>query len=119
MKIMQEITVWKDIVRQPNHVYLMDGDKIVAYSKWGKEPAETLRTPLRINRRGRKFVEVKDNPWKFKITVEKPTGRTWEVAGSKGGTYTVTEDAGTWSCTCSGFTFRGRCRHVTEIQTTV
>jgi hypothetical protein len=116
MKIVQEVTVWKDVARQPNHVYLMDGDKAHAYSKWGEGVAEYFKTPLRLDRRGRKFVEVKDNPWKFKVTVEKPTGRTWEVAGSKGGTYTVTEDAGTWSCTCSGFTFRGRCRHVVETQ---
>lgn len=114
MKVVQETTVWKDVGRQPNHVYLMDGDRAYAYSKWGEGPAEYFSKPLRMDRRGRKFVEV-PNRWGFKVVVNKPEGRTWEVKGSKGDNYTVTELDGKWSCTCSGFTFRGRCRHATEI----
>lgn len=118
MKVLQETTVWKDIAyRQPNHVYLMDGDRIYAYSKWGEGEPVYLKTPLRIDRRGRKFVAVPDR-WGFRADVreEPSTARTWEVLGSRGDAYTVTEDRGNWSCTCSGFTFRGRCRHVTELQ---
>ena len=127
MKIVQEITVWKDITyRQPNHVYLMDGDKVYAYSKWGQGPAEYMRTPLRIARRGRKFVEVKNNPWNFDLNLvtaqeepEKPQGQVWTVAGSKGNKYFVNLSVGQWSCTCPGFGFRGKCRHVTETAETV
>jgi hypothetical protein len=127
MKIVQETTVWKDITyRQPNHVYLMDGDKVYAYSKWGQGPAEYMRTPLRIDRRGRKFVEVKNNPWNFDLNLvtaqeepEKPQGQVWTVAGSKGNKYFVNLSVGQWSCTCPGFGFRGKCRHVTETAETV
>lgn len=123
MKIVEEVTVWKEISRQPNHVYLMDGDKVYAYSKWGQETPHYMKTPLRIDRRGRKFVEVKNNKWKFDLTIraeaevtEQPKGQTWTVSGSKGNTYIVSFDAGHWSCTCPGHGFRGRCRHVDELK---
>lgn len=38
--------------------------------------------------------------------------KTWEVAGSKGNTYVVTERAGQRSCDCPGFTFRKMCKHI-------
>lgn len=39
-----------------------------------------------------------------------------EVAGSKGAKYIVTVDDGTAvSCTCPGYTFRGKCRHLAEV----
>jgi hypothetical protein len=127
MKIVQETTVWKGIeYRQPNHVYLMDGDKVYAYSKWGKGRPEYMKNPLRIDRRGRKFVEVKKNIWGFDLTIGpekqeevKPQGQVWTVAGSKGNQYFVNLSAGHWSCTCPGFGFRQKCRHVAEIAKTV
>jgi len=38
------------------------------------------------------------------------------VQGSKGDVYRVTELRGEWSCTCSGFKFRGDCRHIKGVQ---
>tara|TARA_B100001094_G_scaffold243947_1_gene240094 strand:+ start:519 stop:836 length:318 start_codon:yes stop_codon:yes gene_type:complete len=38
--------------------------------------------------------------------------RTYEVQGSKGNTYTVTQDRDTWTCTCPGFGWRRKCKHV-------
>lgn len=126
LKIMEEITEWKGIeYRAPNHVYLMDGDKVYGYSKWGREKPQYMKTFLRIDRRGRKFVEVKTNKWKFDLTISteapvesKPQGQVWTVQGSKGNAYTVNLDQGRWSCTCPGHGFRGRCRHVDEIRDT-
>ena len=42
--------------------------------------------------------------------------RTYEVQGSKGNTYTVVDNKGTWTCTCPGFGFRRKCRHITEVK---
>jgi len=37
------------------------------------------------------------------------------VLSSKGDkTYSVEYKNGTWSCTCTGFSYRKRCRHITE-----
>ena len=41
---------------------------------------------------------------------------TYEAQGSKGDTYMVTNDRGNWTCTCAGFGFRRRCRHISEIK---
>jgi hypothetical protein len=125
LKIVEEVTEWAVEYRQPNHVYLMDGDKSLAYVPWGKGQPVYFRTFQRIDRRGRKFVEVKKNPWKFDMSIKieeeesKPTGQTWTVDGSKGARYTVSLDSGRWSCTCPGHGFRGQCRHVTEKQAEV
>ena len=123
VKIVQEVTVWKVPYRQPNHVYLMSGDRVLAMSRWGTEKPEYFPTPNRINRGGRKFVELKKNPWRFDLSARPdldeaaspPAGETWEVLGSKGNRYTVSRDSGRWSCTCPGHGFRGRCRHVDEV----
>jgi hypothetical protein len=44
-----------------------------------------------------------------------PTHR-WTVQGSKGQTYTVQEFGGSWRCTCPGYQYRRKCRHITEKQ---
>ena len=123
LKIVQEVTDWKVPYRQPNHVYLMSGDRILAMSRWGEAKPEYFANPNRINRRGRRFVELKKNPWRFDLSTkpdldqepERPQQLTWEVEGSKGNRYTVSRDSGRWSCTCPGHGFRGRCRHVDEV----
>ena len=40
-----------------------------------------------------------------------------EVKGSKGNTYKVTKQRDKWKCECSGFQFRGKCKHITNLQT--
>lgn len=125
LKIMEEVTAWDVEYPQPNHVYLMDGDKVYAYSKWGKEAPQYMKTFLRIDLRRRKFVEAKKNRWKFKFPVSvdqeeqvtsQPLGQIWQVAGSKGNVYTVNLHNGQWTCTCPGHQFRRQCRHVEELK---
>lgn len=108
MQAVREVTQWAVEYRQPNHTYLLDGDKIIAYMKWSQGPAEYLRTPLKLDRRGRKFEQLKNNP--FEIKTE---STLIEFKGSKGNSYFVDPEAQT--CTCPGFTFRGACKHVKEL----
>jgi hypothetical protein len=116
MKWFAETTEFAGAVA-PNHVYLLDDSKtkMFAYVKFGKGKPEVFSKPIRIDTRGRKFVV---NQLQFKIDVEPevPEGRVIEVAGSKGNVYKVTELNGNYSCTCSGFKFRGDCRHTKEVQ---
>lgn len=123
IKILQEVTEWSGIDPAPNHVYLMTGDKAWAYVPWGRGRPVYFKTFQRIDRRGRKFQEVKGNPWKFdlgRVPADsgevKPQGQTWTVTGSKGSIYTVTLESGRWGCSCPGHGFRGRCRHVDEFR---
>ena len=47
---------------------------------------------------------------------QSPDVHTYEVQGSTGNTYTVTQDGDTWTCTCPGFGWRRKCRHITEVK---
>jgi hypothetical protein len=108
MEAVREVTVWTGVdYRAPNHDYLLDGDKIIAYRKWGVGDVITLKSPLKIDRRGRKFEKLKSNP--FETPVNAAENALIEVQGSKGAVYYVDPDAAT--CTCPGYTFRGKCRH--------
>ena len=40
--------------------------------------------------------------------------KIFEVEGSKGNMYTVKCNDGEWTCTCPGYGFRRRCRHINE-----
>jgi hypothetical protein len=115
MKTLLETTEWADGANI-NHVYFMDDSrsKMFAYVKFGQGEPVRFKNPIRIDIRGRKFKDV-DNIWKFNLREEEPEGRTWEVKGSRGDVYRVLELNGNLSCTCSGFKFRGDCRHVKEL----
>jgi len=107
MEALRETTVWDGVARQPNHVYLFDGSKAVAYIKWGEGEPYYFKTPMNIDRRGRKFVAADKKMFK---AVTK--SNLIEIKGSKGNVYYVDPEAKT--CTCSGFQFRGQCRHLAE-----
>ena len=115
MKWFAETTEYADAIE--NGVYLLDDSKskMYAFRSPVTNSIKTFKNPIRIDVRGRKF---KVNSVQFDTTVSEPEpeGRVWTVAGTKGNTYQVTEVRGNWSCTCSGFRFRGDCRHVKELR---
>ena len=107
MQAIQEVTDWSSDI--PNHIYLLDGTNLVAYIRSGTKNPFYFGQPIKgFDKRGRKFVEVKPNPFNTKAR-----SNLVEVKGSKGDTYYVDPDAKT--CTCSGFTFRGNCKHIKVI----
>jgi len=110
MKWYSETTAYTDSM--PNGTYLLNDSKtkLYAYVSPGSGTPKQFKNPIKIDTRGRKFVE---SSTQYKIvTQEESEGRVWEVAGSKGNVYKVTEANGYLSCTCSGFRFRGDCKHV-------
>ncbi len=108
MEALREVTEWKDVKRQPNHIYLFDGQKAVAYIKFGEGAPEYFKKPMSIDKRGRKFVKADSKL--FKVKVE---SQLIEVKGSKGNSYWIDPEAKT--CPCPGFTFRGASKHITEV----
>ena len=111
MKWFAETTDYKDSV--PNGIYLLDDAKVkmYAFKAKGTGDIKVFKNPIKIETRGRKFVV---NPVQFETTLKEPEpeGRVFEVKGSKGDVYKVTELNGNLSCSCSGFRFRGDCKHV-------
>jgi hypothetical protein len=124
MEALKEVTVWNTEF-QANHTYLLDKDKVIAYIKFHKgEPI--WGTPMKFDKRYRKFEKAplalfESSPnWKnlLKGFVETAPALPFikKVQGSKPNTwYEVNTDEKT--CTCPGFTFRGTCKHVNEIET--
>lgn len=109
MEAVREITVWEGLeYRSPNHDYLLDGDKIVAYRPWGTGEIRQLSGKIKIDRRGRKFEKLEPNPFSAPSNAAENAVR--EVKGSKGQTYYVNIEEK--SCSCPGYTFRGNCKHI-------
>jgi hypothetical protein len=108
MQALKETTDWGK-ASAPNHTYLLDGTNLVAYIKQGDTSPFYFKNPIKnFDKRGRKFVEVKPNPFK-----DKKKATTIEVQGSKGQIYHVDPEAKT--CTCPGFSFRGNCKHLETV----
>lgn len=42
-------------------------------------------------------------------------GVVWPIVGSKGNKYEVEMHETGFSCTCTGFTMHGRCKHITAV----
>lgn len=111
MEAVRETTIWDVEYRQPNHDYLLDGDKVLAIRPWGTGEIKYLSGKIKLDRRGRKFEPLVPNPFKTSKDIQ-PVKTYKEVKGSKGAVYRVDLEAGT--CTCPGFTFRGNCKHLVD-----
>ena len=113
MKWFAETTQYNDAIA--NGVYLLDDakSKMYAFRPPGGD-IKVFKNFIRIDVRGRKFA-VNPEQWRTDLREPEPEGRSWTVKGSKGDEYRVTELDGNYSCTCSGFRFRGQCRHITEL----
>lgn len=117
MKYYQEVTDWGNTNAQ-NHIYYLNDEKsfMVGYIKQGTKDLFKFKQPIRIDVRGRKFIEVKDkNPEADSVYFgkkEEPQKDTIAVEGSNGKKYYVTKVGNKYSCTCPGFMFRHKCKHV-------
>jgi hypothetical protein len=111
LKFFRETTAWA----VPNHVYLLSTDKskMYGYIRRGTEVAETFKKPYRFDARGRSFVEVKELG---EIDLDLVKSEKWEFTGSKGDSYIVERLDGVLRCSCPGFTFRGDCKHVKQVE---
>ena len=116
MKVLKEVTKWDVDYRQPNHTYLLDGDKIVAYKPWsGMEVRVSKTRKAKLDQRYRKFEEFKyvEADWPG-VNVSTTGPAVKQVQGSKGQTYFVNTEERT--CTCPGYKFRGACKHIQQVQ---
>lgn len=75
----------------------------IAGSTWIPVPSDTTRDTL-----SRYMV------WEAPQANLTQSIREWSVTGSKGATYRVIERDGQWACSCPGYGYRRKCRHVEE-----
>lgn len=112
MILAREITKWDVEYRQPNHTYLMSEnmEKIYGYFMWNNpKDFKMFKQPLRFDTRYRKFKVLKRNMY-FKG--QEPTHQIWEVKGTKDHVYTVEKSDNGWYCSCIGFKYHGKCKHI-------
>ena len=66
LEVLKEVTEWAVDYRQPNHVYLISGERVVAYQKWGEGDPIYFDRKSKLDKRGRKFLKIslKDSPFK-------------------------------------------------------
>lgn len=121
MKYLQEVTVWNTAYTVPNHTYYLTDDKrkAVGYIKVGTKKLIKFSKPMSFDTKGRKFVVLpkkgESDEVYFPKKAEVQTNAI-EVAGSSGKKYYLTKSGSRWMCTCPGFQFRHKCRHIEEIQ---
>ncbi len=115
MKFFQETTKWNDNI--PNGIYLLNDSKtkMYAFIRAGSKSVFKFKNPVQIDARGRTFKEV---PNTFKFSLEEPVMENprWEVQGSKGDKYIVEKTDNGFICTCTGFKFRGKCKHIDSVK---
>ena len=104
MNYFRETTDWNT----PNHVYLLDDNKqyMHGYMVDGREPLQKFKAPIRFDTRGRTFVFHSAGPAVVRNIV------SVAVEGSKGTEYTVILEDSKSSCDCTGFKYRGECKHL-------
>ena len=92
-----EVTDWEF----PNHTYLLNDalDKCFGYIKASNGEKTMFEKPLKFDVRNRKF---------NKIRIEEEVKYDKKVIGSKGDVYYIIDG----KCSCTGFKYRGSCKHV-------
>ena len=115
LEILTETTSWSD-GSNANHTYLLDGNKIIAYAKFGGDDIQVLKTQIRIDKRYRTFIKTKHSSLEISIKNTKPKSNT-RVFKVKSNTkeYIVELSDYNYSCTCTGFNFRAKCKHITAV----
>ena len=106
MEAVQEVTAWAEGAAA-NHVYLLEGNNMLAYVRSGTTTPFWFKKPITISRSGRRFIRLTANPFDVAAIPKDPDVQ--EVLGSRGAVYTVNTRLN--SCTCPGYTFRGACKH--------
>lgn len=119
MKAFQETTEWDVDFAMPNHVYFLNDskDKMYGYVQNSTGQVKIMSKPYKFKASGRKFKEVK-NTWGYvpPEEVEEAVGIQHRVLGSNGAVYTVTNEQGSWTCTCPASRWqKGPCKHVKEL----
>ena len=106
IRILRETTgTVDDFTYQPHIYYVNDADKLVWFQVADySRGLDKYPVPKKFYRSGRKFKKIGE--------IEEAVANIVKVAGSKGNTYTVDLDDGT--CTCTGFRFRGTCKHLQD-----
>lgn len=127
MKILKEITAdWNmDSGTFPNHTYLLNSKgQIVAFAKLNGNDITELKSRIYLDKRYRKFIEYnhtglsklipKYNNEDKQVNIKPDYDRLFSVK-SKGNEYNVILKNNKLSCSCIGYGYRGKCKHIAVV----
>ena len=126
MEIIKEITVWDCEYNVPNNTYLLNNKgKLIAYIKEGDTIINQLKTPLEFSKSRRKFIKIQHDGLS-KLIKDETKDNTKRIipknvqlfnVNSNDKNYTVeVTDNRYFSCSCVGFGYRGKCKHVDAVK---
>ena len=115
-EILQETTQWAGDNPTCNHTYLLDNkNRIIAYIKHNDDQVNILKTQIKIDKRYRTFIKVRNTALQRLIpTTVKINTRVFKVK-SNTKEYMVELTDSNYSCTCTGYSFRGKCKHISAV----
>lgn len=117
MEILKEITKWDCDYVVPNHVYLFnDSGNVIAYFNAITQKVDILKTPLKINKRYRKFIQTSNPELQKLIPSETEEGVSKYKVFSKEKEYMVIVKNNSYRCNCMGYTYRGTCKHIDAVK---
>ena len=118
-EIVKETTAWSADYAVPSHTYLMSkSGSLIAYAIDGTN--EIRKSTIKIDRSRRTFVKVSHSELEKLIPAEEKSqaprnGRLFKVK-SKDKEYLVELIGNRLSCSCIGFGYRGKCKHVDAVR---
>jgi len=92
----------------PTVIAVGSGTYVVSGSNWISAPEGTTLKDVNW---------IPDRPIKEPSKVSTP--RTWSIIGSNGTEYEVKYEHGMWGCSCVGFGFRRKCKHIDQIKSKI
>ena len=115
-EILQETTKWTGDYLTCNHTYLLDNqNRIIAYIKHNDDQVNVLKSQIKIDKRYRTFIKVRNTALERLIpSILKSNTRVFKVK-SNTKEYIVELNDSNYSCTCTGYSFRGKCKHITAV----
>jgi len=108
MILAAEITEWDN--GNFNHTYLLNNamDRVIGYYKRNEKDFTKFNKPLRFSTSRRKFNIIQ----RFE---EETNNKQWKIKGSKDHVYYVEETNKGMICTCIGFKYHQKCKHIEEV----
>jgi len=115
-EILQETTKWTGDYNTCNHTYLLDNQsRIIAYIKQNDDQVNVLKSQIKIDKRYRTFIKVRNTALERLIpSTLKSNTRVFKVK-SNTKEYIVELNDSNYSCTCTGYSFHGKCKHITAV----
>ena len=122
-EILQETTVWKADFPVSNHIYLLDNNSnIIAYIKQGDTAINQLKSRIKLDKRYRKFIKI--NHEGLSKLIPKDDGHDYSpksdirifkvISGNHD--YKIEVNGARLSCTCIGYGYRGKCKHIEAVK---